>query len=40
MFSLELQESVRGNWHIPITAEDENTPKPWICVTRPGFSHL
>ncbi|CAN6448563.1 unnamed protein product [Victoria cruziana] len=39
-YSTVIQESVRGNWHIPITAEDENTPKPWICVTRPGFSHL
>ncbi|KAK6136383.1 hypothetical protein DH2020_029873 [Rehmannia glutinosa] len=34
-YSLVIQESERGSWHIPtVTGDDLETPKQWVCATR------
>ncbi|CAA0809073.1 Proteinaceous RNase P 1-chloroplastic/mitochondrial [Striga hermonthica] len=34
-YSLVIQESEQGSWHIPtVTGDDLETPRQWICATR------
>ncbi|WCJ42493.1 proteinaceous RNase P 1 [Euphorbia peplus] len=36
-FSVVIQESEKGHWHIPITKNSDNEPEPeleWLCITR------
>ncbi|KAK1435083.1 hypothetical protein QVD17_00843 [Tagetes erecta] len=33
-YSLVIQESERGSWHVPVTGENE-TSRTWLCITRP-----
>ncbi|KAK4385766.1 Proteinaceous RNase P 1, chloroplastic/mitochondrial [Sesamum angolense] len=34
-YSLVIQESERGSWHIPtVTGDDLETPRQWVCATR------
>ncbi|KAF3602532.1 hypothetical protein F2Q69_00033674 [Brassica cretica] len=34
-FSVVIQESEKGSWHVPITCKDgEESLRNWICVTR------
>ncbi|KAJ4951510.1 hypothetical protein NE237_028342 [Protea cynaroides] len=34
-YSLVIQESKRGSWHVPtVTGDDIETPRKWVCATR------
>lgn len=34
-YSIVIQESERGSWHIPIKGGDDiEMPRSWLCVTR------
>ncbi|KAG9444004.1 hypothetical protein H6P81_015344 [Aristolochia fimbriata] len=35
-YSIVIQESERGHWHIPIVTEDDDieTPRQWVCASR------
>eukprot|EP01018_Ginkgo_biloba_P021351 Gb_34667 [translate_table: standard] len=40
-YSIVIQESERGSWHIPIMGGDDiETSRKWLCVTRPGQFEL
>ncbi|KAK9061090.1 hypothetical protein SSX86_018270 [Deinandra increscens subsp. villosa] len=35
-YSLVIQESERGAWHVPLTGEyNDETLRTWLCITRP-----
>ncbi|XP_076887079.1 proteinaceous RNase P 3-like [Bidens hawaiensis] len=35
-YSLVIQESEKGAWHVPITGEyNDESLRPWLCITRP-----
>lgn len=35
-YSIVIQESEMGSWHIPIAGGDDiETPRTWLCITRP-----
>lgn len=35
-YSIVIQESEMGSWHIPIVGGDDiETPRTWLCITRP-----
>lgn len=35
-YSIVIQESEMGSWHIPIVGGDDiDTPRIWLCITRP-----
>ncbi|KAJ8767717.1 hypothetical protein K2173_020657 [Erythroxylum novogranatense] len=36
-FSVVIQESERGSWHVPISGDgDEESAKSWLCISRPS----
>jgi proteinaceous RNase P len=36
MMVLLMQESENGGWHVPTTTGDDlETPRQWLCATRP-----
>lgn len=36
-FSLVIQESYKGSWHVPIQCENKGeSSNSWLCITRPG----
>ncbi|XP_071711131.1 proteinaceous RNase P 2 [Rutidosis leptorrhynchoides] len=36
-YSVVIQESVRGSWHVPIAGEyHDELLRTWLCITRPG----
>ncbi|KAL2603159.1 hypothetical protein R1flu_017246 [Riccia fluitans] len=38
-YSIVIQESEKGTWHIPkIGGDDIEAPREWLCVTRPSIS--
>ncbi|XP_038705820.1 proteinaceous RNase P 2-like isoform X1 [Tripterygium wilfordii] len=38
-YSLVIQESGNGSWHVPIAGtSSEESVKTWLCITRPGAS--
>ncbi|KAJ3681481.1 hypothetical protein LUZ60_015970 [Juncus effusus] len=38
-YSIVIQESENGSWHIPtITGDDLETPRQWICATRQNIN--
>nr|BAP69208.1 pentatricopeptide repeat protein [Physcomitrium patens] len=37
-YSILIQESVSGSWHIPKSGNDVSQPGEWLCVTRPGHA--
>ncbi|PIA47535.1 hypothetical protein AQUCO_01400285v1 [Aquilegia coerulea] len=38
-YSIVIQESERGGWHIPIaSADDVDTPRQWVCASRASTS--
>lgn len=40
-YSIVIQESERGSWHIPIKGGDDiEMPRSWLCVTRSGACGL
>lgn len=40
-YSIVIQESERGSWHIPIKGGDDiETPRSWLCVGRSGACGL
>ena len=40
-YSIVIQESERGSWHIPIKGGDDiEMPRSWLCVTRFGACGL
>lgn len=38
LYSVVIQESETGSWHIPIADSDSESERTWLCVTRPGVS--
>ncbi|KAB5513693.1 hypothetical protein DKX38_027599 [Salix brachista] len=35
-YSIVIQESENGSWHVPTTTNDDlETPRQWLCATRP-----
>lgn len=41
LYSIVIQESERGSWHIPIKGGDDiETPRSWLCVGRSGACGL
>ncbi|KAK7848519.1 proteinaceous RNase P 1, chloroplastic/mitochondrial [Quercus suber] len=40
-YSIVIQESEKGSWHVPtITGDDLETPRQWLCATRPRDTSL
>eukprot|EP01018_Ginkgo_biloba_P016085 Gb_37044 [translate_table: standard] len=40
-YSIVIQESERGSWHIPIKGGDDiETTRSWLCVTRPDLFEI
>lgn len=40
-YSIVIQESEQGSWHVPtVTGDDIETPRRWICATRPIDSNI
>ncbi|GMY32254.1 proteinaceous RNase P 1, chloroplastic/mitochondrial-like isoform X1 [Fagus crenata] len=40
-YSIVIQESEKGSWHVPtITGDDLETPRQWLCATRPKDTSL
>ncbi|KAA0041248.1 proteinaceous RNase P 2-like [Cucumis melo var. makuwa] len=37
-YSVVIQESETGSWHVPIAGNDSELERTWLCVTRPGVS--
>ncbi|GLT63854.1 hypothetical protein SLA2020_363860 [Shorea laevis] len=36
-YSIVIQESENGSWHVPITGgSNEESSRTWLCITRPG----
>ncbi|KAH7844204.1 hypothetical protein Vadar_025450 [Vaccinium darrowii] len=36
-YSLVIQESVKGTWHMPLAGEcTDESSRTWLCITRPG----
>ncbi|KAG5515756.1 hypothetical protein RHGRI_036714 [Rhododendron griersonianum] len=36
-YSLVIQESEKGNWHVPLAGEwTDESSRTWLCITRPG----
>ncbi|KAK8697738.1 hypothetical protein V6N13_113876 [Hibiscus sabdariffa] len=36
-YSIVIQESGKGSWHVPIVCDsEEETSRTWLCITRPG----
>ncbi|XP_022752583.1 proteinaceous RNase P 2-like isoform X2 [Durio zibethinus] len=36
-YSVVIQESEKGSWHVPIVCDDdEESSRTWLCITRPG----
>ncbi|XP_050229377.1 proteinaceous RNase P 2 [Mercurialis annua] len=36
-FSVVIQESEKGSWHVPITSDgNEDSAQNWVCITRPS----
>ncbi|XP_038881942.1 proteinaceous RNase P 2-like isoform X2 [Benincasa hispida] len=38
LYSVVIQESETGSWHVPIAGNDSELERTWLCVTRPGVS--
>lgn len=38
LYSVVIQESETGSWHVPIASNDSESERTWLCVTRPGAS--
>lgn len=36
LYSVVIQESETGSWHVPIAGNDSELERTWLCVTRPG----
>ncbi|VFQ94162.1 unnamed protein product [Cuscuta campestris] len=40
-FSIVIQESEKGSWHVPLASEsDEESLRAWLCITRPYCKDL
>ncbi|CAI0543340.1 unnamed protein product [Linum tenue] len=38
-YSVVIQESDKGHWHVPIAVDqDEESERAWLCITRPNSS--
>ncbi|CAL1414390.1 unnamed protein product [Linum trigynum] len=38
-YSVVIQESDKGHWHVPIAVDqDEESERAWLCITRPSSS--
>nr|GMD69534.1 proteinaceous RNase P 2-like [Ipomoea batatas] len=36
LFSVVIQESEKGSWHVPLASETDNgSSRAWLCITRP-----
>ncbi|CAA7048571.1 unnamed protein product [Microthlaspi erraticum] len=33
-FSVVIQESEKGSWHVPITCQNNESERSWLCITR------
>lgn len=40
-YSLFIQESVKGTWHVPVASESsDESLRTWLCITRPSSHEL
>ncbi|KAH8510389.1 hypothetical protein H0E87_008088 [Populus deltoides] len=35
LFSIVIQESENGSWHVPVAGDGNDSPQSWLCVSRP-----
>ncbi|KAJ6897033.1 proteinaceous RNase P 2-like [Populus alba x Populus x berolinensis] len=35
LFSVVIQESENGSWHVPVAGNGNDSPQSWLCVSRP-----